>query len=138
MATRQKEIIIEATPEQTWAAVCDVGAVHTRLTPGYVVATHIDGDNRWLTFPNGVKLREKIITIDEDARRLAYAVVEGGSNPLIFHHATFQVFAEGTNHSRLVWITDFLPHERAEEIHLRMARGIMVMKETIEAEQSHG
>jgi hypothetical protein len=41
---------------------------------------------------------------------------------------------KGTNHSRLVWITDVLPHALAAEIRLRVERGAAVMKQTLEEE----
>lgn len=131
MATIRQDIVIEATPEQVWEAVRDVGAVHRRLLPGYVVATSIEGDTRLLTFPGGGVVRELIVAVDDEAHRLAYAVVESRMS-LMHHHASFQVFAEGASYSRLVWITDVLPHELAAAIRLRVERGAIVMKETIE------
>ena len=132
MTSIYKEIVIEATAEQVWAAVRDVGAVHQRLMPGYVADTQIDGDTRILLLPDGGRVRELIVAVDDDRRRLAYAVVEGRM-PLTHHHASFQIFADGEHRSRLVWITDALPHERAAEIHVRVERGAEVIKETLEA-----
>ncbi len=131
MASVRKEILVNATPEQVWDAVRDVGAVHRRLTPGLVLNAQLEGDTRILFFPNGATAREWIVAIDDETRRLAYAVVEGRM-PLIHHHATFQVFPDGENHSRLVWITDFLPHTFAAEIRARVERGAIVMKQTLE------
>ena len=133
MASIRKETLIEARPEQVWAALRDVGAVHHRLLPGYVVDTLLDGDIRILTFPSGGVVRELIVAIDDDARRLAYAVIEGRM-PLVHHHASFQVFVEGASRSRLVWITDVLPHALAAEIRLRVERGADIMKQTLEEE----
>ena len=39
MATVRKEILTQARPEQVWDAIRDIGALHTRLVPGFVVAT---------------------------------------------------------------------------------------------------
>jgi hypothetical protein len=132
MACIHKEIRIAAPPEQVWAAVRAVDAVHERLTPGYVVATRLEGDGRVLTFANGATARELLVDIDDEARRLAYAVVEGRML-LTHHHASLQVFADGGGHSRLVWITDILPHALAPEVRARVERGASVMKQTIEA-----
>ncbi len=131
MASIRKEILVNVPPEQVWDAVRDVGAVHRRLTPGLALDTQIEGDTRILFFPNGVTARELIVAIDDETRRLAYAVVEGRM-PLIHHHATFQVFADGEDHSRLVWTTDFLPHTLAAEIRARVERGATVMKHALE------
>lgn len=51
-----------------------MGAVHERLLPGRVTSTRIEGDVRTLTFPNGVVVHELIVAIDDEARRLSYAV----------------------------------------------------------------
>ena len=136
MASIHKEIVIEVAPEKVWAAVRDVGAVHRRLVPGYAVDTHLDGDFRILTMPNGDVVRELIVDIDDERRRLAYAVIETRM-PLVHHHASFQVFAEGENRSRLVWITDALPNTLATEIRMRVERGAIVMKQTLEEETKH-
>jgi hypothetical protein len=137
MASIYKDIIIEVTPEKVWAAVRDVGAVHRRLVPGYAADTRLEGDFRILTMPNGDVVRELIVDIDDERRRLAYAVIETRM-PLVHHHATFQVFAEGEQRSRLVWITDALPNSLAAEIRARVERGAIVMKQTLEEAARQG
>jgi hypothetical protein len=137
MGSVRQEIVVDATPAQTWAAVRDVGAVHLRLTPGHVVATQIEGDTRILTFANGAVVREYIVDIDDAAQRLAYAVIESRMG-LQHHHATFDVAAEEDGRSRLIWTTDFLPHARATQIRLTMERGIQDMKLAIEDDARRG
>ena len=44
---------------------------------GRLPSERIDGDTRMLTFLSGGVVRELIVAIDDDARRLAYAVIEG-------------------------------------------------------------
>ncbi|WP_123043837.1 SRPBCC family protein [Cohnella candidum] len=133
MPSIRKEIVIDASPEQVWDAVSDVGAVHDRLVPGYTENTLMDGHERTLLHPYGGRTREYIVSIDHEERRMAYAVVKGRM-PLLHHHASFQVFPHGDNGSKLIWITDFLPAHLAPEIEARVHRGAEVMKETIEAE----
>lgn len=134
MASIHKEIVIQASPEHVWAAVRDVGAVHQRLTPGILVATRLDGDERIITFTQGAVVRELIVALDDEARRLAYAVVEG-SKRTTYHHASMQVFAYSEGGSRLVWITDFLPHDQALSIAAIIERGAEIMKQTLESSQ---
>ena len=43
MATVRREIVTRAHPDQVWQAVRDIGALHTRLVPGFVVDTTVDG-----------------------------------------------------------------------------------------------
>jgi len=38
MASIRKEISTKAPPAEVWAAIRDVGALHTRLVPGFVTA----------------------------------------------------------------------------------------------------
>src|SRR5436190_19145321 len=134
MASVHKEILIHALPEHVWEAVRDVGAVHRRLTPGVLVDARLDGDERFLTFAQGAVVRELILAIDDEARRLAYAVVEG-SKRTTFHYASMQVFADGEGSTRLVWITDFLPHDQATSIAAIIDRGADIMKQTLESSQ---
>jgi hypothetical protein len=49
MASIYKEIIIDAHPDDVWDALRDFGAVHTRLAPGFVLDTKLDGDARIVT-----------------------------------------------------------------------------------------
>lgn len=121
------------SPSGCGPAVRDVGAVHRRLVPGLAVDTRLDGDWRILTFPDGHVVRELIVDIDDASRRLAYAVVDGPM-PLMHHHASFQVLADGEHRSRLIWITDFLPNELAAEIRTRVERGALVIKRALEDE----
>jgi hypothetical protein len=60
--------------EEVWEAVADVGAVHRRLLPGRVIDARIDGDLRILTMPDGHEVRELIVSVDHQHRRLAYSV----------------------------------------------------------------
>ena len=113
MATIYKEILLEAGPDKVWDAVRDVAAVHKRLAPGILVDTRMDGNARIVRFANGLIVRELIVTIDDEARRLVYASVAGRAT---HHNASFQVFAEGEDRTRLVWITDVLPDELAVPI----------------------
>jgi uncharacterized protein YndB with AHSA1/START domain len=131
VASIRHEVEIAASAEHVWDAVRDVGAVHRRLVPGLAVSARVDGDVRTLSLPDGHVVRELIVDVDDAARRLAYAVVEGRM-ALVHHHATFEVFAAGPARSRLVWVTDFLPDELAAEIRLRTERGMQVMKRALE------
>ena len=54
MASIRKEILVDARPEKVWDVVRDVGALHTRLVPGFVVDTRLEDDVRTVTFGNGI------------------------------------------------------------------------------------
>src|SRR5512145_2719086 len=129
MASIRKEILIKAHPDQVWAAVRDVGAVHERLAQGFVIDTRLDGDARLVTFANGLTVRELFIDIDDETRRFAYAAVGGQAK---HHSASMQVFADDEGRSRLVWITDVLPNDLAGPIGALVEQGAEAMKRTLE------
>jgi uncharacterized protein YndB with AHSA1/START domain len=135
VATVRVETEINVPSYRVWDAIADVEAVHKRLLPGRVVDVRIDGDTRILTMPDGAQVRELIISIDHSDRRVAYAVTGGQRLPLTYHHAAFQVFDEG-DHSRLVWLTDLLPHTMADAVRARVERGIVEIKQVLEAAEA--
>ena len=130
MASIRKEILIEARPEAVWDAVRDVGAVHERLAPGFVVDTRLEDGARIVTFASGLVARELIVDVDDDARKLVWAVV--GSPRLTHHNASMQVFADGERRSRVVWIADVLPNEIAGYIAGLIEEGLGTMKKPLE------
>jgi hypothetical protein len=129
MASIRKEILVEARPEDVWSAVRDVGAIHRRLAPGFVVDTRLEDGARIVTFGNGLVVRELIVDADDAARRLAWAAVGGR---LTHHNASMQVVAEGADRSRVVWIADLLPHEAAGYVAGLMDQGLSVAKQTLD------
>lgn len=135
MATIRKEIPLHARPEVVWDAVRDVGAVHERLGPGFLVDTRLEADARIVTFANGMVLRELIVDIDDDARRLVWAAVGGR---LTHHNASMQVFADGNGGSRLVWIADLLPNELAGDIRALIEQAAGAIKRTIDRPAREG
>jgi carbon monoxide dehydrogenase subunit G len=129
MASIHKEFLIEARAEDVWAAVRDVGAVHTRLAPGFVVDARLEGDARIVTFANGVVARELIVDVDDARRRLVWAVVGGR---MTHHNASLQIFAAGDGASRAVWIADLLPNELAGPIGAMVEAGAAAIKRALE------
>ncbi len=128
MASIQKDIIIDARPEDVWDALRDFGALHTRLVPGFVLDTKLDGDARIVTFANGTVAREVLVDCDDKKRRLVYAIK---SERLTQHSASAQVFAESEGRSRVVWIADVLPHEIAPYMDGQMDLGAAAMQKAL-------
>jgi hypothetical protein len=130
MATIHKEMTLRANPALVWDAIRDVGAIHTRLAPGFVTNVTMEGDARIVTFANGMTAKELIVTVDDDALRLVWSVVEGRPS---HHNGSLQVFPEGLG-CRVVWIADILPHELAAPIGGMMQHGMEAMKKKLEAD----
>ncbi|SDR55013.1 Carbon monoxide dehydrogenase subunit G [Rhizobiales bacterium GAS191] len=129
MASNREEILTTASPEQVWDAIRDIGALHTRLVPGFVVDTRLEPGARIVTFGNGVVAKEPIVTIDEAARRLVWSA-EGARTT--HYNASAQVFPEGEGRAKVVWIADFLPDAVATDIRAAMQLGAKVMKQTLD------
>lgn len=125
MATIRREFVLAVPAGDFWDAVRDVGAVHTRLAPGFVVACRLDGGARELTFANGLVAIERIVAIDDGERRLAYAV----SSPRVEHYAaSLQVFAHGEG-CRIEWRIDLLPHAAAGPVGQMIDAGVAAMRQ---------
>ena len=124
MASIRKELVTSARPQSVWEAIRDIGALHTRLVPGFVLDTRLEPGARVVTFANGMVIKEPIVTVDDEARRLVWTA-EGGN--LTHYNASVQVFPEATG-SRVVWLTDFLPDGAASVVGPMMEQGMAAMK----------
>ena len=129
MASIRKEMTLRADPAKVWDAVRDVGAIHTRLAPDFVSDVKLEDDTRIVTFANGMTAKELIVDVDDSARRLVWAVVEGRPT---HHNGSIQIFPEDDG-CRLVWIADILPHELKDPIGAMMQHGMDAMKKKLEA-----
>jgi len=129
MATVQRELEINQSRSVIWDAVRDVGAIHRRLVPGFVMECTLEGDSRLLKFANGMSIRELIVSVDDRTFRHAWSA---RGEPFTHHNASLQVYAQGDNRSRLVWIADLLPDSLADQVGEMMSQGLSVMKKTLE------
>jgi hypothetical protein len=128
MASIHKDIPIQAPAHEVWDAVRDFGALHTRLVPGLVLDTKLDGEARVVTFASGTVARELLIDCDDARRRLAYAIV---SERMKHYSASVQVTADGDARSRVLWTVDVLPHEMAPYINGQMDQGVFAMQKAL-------
>jgi hypothetical protein len=127
MASICKDIPLAVDVDTAWAAIRDVGRPHLVFTP-VLAGTELDGDDRIVTFANGLVVRERIVDLDDTARRLAYTVVDG---PFTHHHATFTVTAESDGSSCLTWVADLLPDEVAPMVEELMDQGASAAAATL-------
>src|SRR5262249_19557325 len=103
MASIRKEIVTSARAERVWDALRDVGALHTRLVPGFVTDTQLKPGARIVTFANGIKVRETIVSIDDAERRVVWSAAGG---TLVHHNGAAQVVADPSGKTKVVWIAD--------------------------------
>jgi hypothetical protein len=134
MASILKDIPLDATPAEVWDAVRDFGALHTRLVPGFVTDTKLDGDARIVTFASGNVARELLVGCDDERKRLAYAIA---ANERVQHYAgsvqvlSDRALADGATRSRMIWIVDVLPNEIAPFISAQMDHGVAAMQKKL-------
>jgi hypothetical protein len=133
MASLRKEIQLTQNADEVWAAIRDVGAVHERLARDFVVDTKVDHrpSARIVTFANGVVVREVIVDVDDERRRIAYSAVESPLG-LTHHNASFEVQAGPDGRTLLVWVTDLLPDEAAPAVEGMMDQGVIAMRRTLD------
>jgi hypothetical protein len=128
MASLRKETHIDTPPAKAWDALRDVGALHTRLVPGFVKDTRLEGNARIVTFGNGMVAREEIVGVDEDRRRVAWAILDAP-----FRHYSGTAWVEpDAGGTRFVWTADLLPDSLAGQVEEMMSAGIQVIKRTLE------
>lgn len=128
MSTLHKEVRVNISANEAWSAVRDIGALHTRLVPGFVVDTQVEGSVRTVKFGNGTVLREPIISIDDTRRRLAWTA-EGGQ--LHHYNAVMEVIPDGEG-CRVLWTSDLLPDESAPSVAAMQEQGLATLKATME------
>ena len=129
MASIRKEIVIDTGIEPAWDALRRVGEPHTLFAP-VLTSAQIANDIRTVHFANGLTVREQILDVDDERRRVAYVVLD--SPGLTYHHASMQVDIAGPGRCAFVWITDFLPAEAAPNLQLLIDSGSDALKRNLE------
>jgi hypothetical protein len=98
--------------------------------PGFVIDCKLEGDWRIVTFANGMIVRELIIDVDDKTCRHSWSA---RGAPLTHHNASVQVFSEGHDKCRVIWIADLMPNEVAEAIGGMIHQALQTMKQTLES-----
>ena len=125
MASVAEEIQLDASPDDVWAAVRDIGAAHVRLFPGVLAGVEVDGDVRTVTFANGLVVRERVVTLDDGRRRFVYTSVGGRAE---HHNASLLVVRAEDGRARVLWSTDVLPDSMAPGVADLMRLGADAMR----------
>ena len=76
-------------------------------------------------------MRELIVAVDDRTCRHAWSA---RGAPFTHHNASIQVFSQGNDKSRALWIADVMPDEVAHTVGEMMSQALTVMKQTLEAE----
>lgn len=126
MATLRKEITLPCPASRFWDAARDLGALHTRLVPGFVLKAELDEAkrSRRIEFANGMQVTEEILSCDDERRRLAWNAHGAHTT---HYNAVLEVLdaPEGT---RVIWTTDLLPHAMAAPISEMQDQALAAMR----------
>jgi hypothetical protein len=123
--------VIETSADDVWKVIGEFATGPSRMAPGFVVDTEAEGDERTVTFADGTVVRERRVTVDDDARRIVYSIVGGVIEPE-HDNASMQVVPDGERRCRLLWLRDVLPDELAKPIAESMSQGLTVIKQTLD------
>ena len=131
MGSIQYEIRLGVPAERAWAALRRVEAAH-RLFAGVLIDAQLHGDVRTVTFANGQVVRERIVDVNDERRRLVYSAFDG--TPMTHHNASMQILPEGEESSRFVWITDFLPNAFGETLAPLIRKGAEALQTNLKSD----
>ena len=129
MASIAEEIAVEVSVDQAWAALSQVGDAHELFAP-VLVGGRLDGDTRTVRFANGMVVKERILDVDNERRRVAYTALDVPG--MTYHHASMQLVDAGPGRCRFVWVTDFLPHEIRGNLTPLIQQGAGALKNNLE------
>lgn len=129
MSSIHHAVTVEVDADKAWAALRLVGDAHKLFAP-VLVDAHLEGEVRTARFANGMVVRERIIDVDDERRRVAYSVMDGPG--MTYHHASMQVVDAGPGRCQFIWITDFLPEHVGPNLSPLIEQGTRALKHNLE------
>jgi hypothetical protein len=130
MASIHHEVVVKMDTDEAWAVLREVGQAHRLFAP-VLVGGQLDGDLRTVTFANGMVARERILDVDDERKRVGYAVLNGPG--LEFHHASMELVEDGPGRCRFRWITDFMPKDASAALQPLIEQGAQALKMNLES-----
>ena len=131
MASIRTEFPIDVDASRVWQVIGDWADGPVRMARGLVVSSDAEGTVRVVTFADGMIARERLVTRENDARRIVYSMVGDTVRPE-HDNAVMQIVPEGADRCRFIWTRDVLPDELAESLRAAMEDAGAVIKRTLE------
>lgn len=128
MAKVERDIKIEASPDDVWGVVGDFGGISKWL--GAIESSSIDGDTRVCAIAGGGELVEKILERDDENRRYSYTITESPF-PLESHKAWMSVEPDGAG-SKVTWVMEIAPDTVAQGMEPIAESGLVALKAYVE------
>lgn len=127
MATIYREIDIDAPLETVWNKVSNTAQISDFI--GFVATSTQQGDTRVCKLEGGGELTEKIISVDDELKRVMYSITSSPLN-MEFHSASMQL-EEIAGATRLKWAVDLLPAEAVNHMAPMLDGACADMKEAL-------
>lgn len=102
-----------------------------RMAPGFVTSSEADGDIRVVTFVDGFVARERMVSRDDQVRRIAYSLIGEALRPE-HDNAVMQVVSDGPHRCRFLWSRDVLPDEAVGPLRAAMEQAAPIIKSALE------
>ena len=131
MASIRTEFPIDVDASRAWQVIGDWADGPVAMARGLVVSSDAEGTVRVVTFADGMIARERLVTREDDARRIVYSMVGDTVRPE-HDNAVMQIVPEGADRCRFIWTRDVLPDELAESLRAAMEDAGAVIKRTLE------
>ena len=131
MASIRTEFVIEADAARVWKTVGNWENGPADMARGHVVSSRAEGPVRVVTFADGRVARERLVTLDDETRRIVYSVIGDTVRPRPRQRGHAH---RGGRRSRcrFVWSRDVLPDELAQPLLAAMREAGPVIKRTLE------
>lgn len=129
MPSIHKQITVEVDTATAWASLRRVAEARELFAP-VLTDSRLEGGIRTVRFANGMNLREQILDVDDERRRVAYAALD--TPGMTYHHASMQIVDAGPGRCTFVWITDFLPADVRANIAPLVEEGAAALKRNLE------
>lgn len=129
MAVFEEAIHIDRKPTDVWKVVGDAHNISGWLP--FITESRLEGEYRHCVAGENGTLRERILVVDDESRRIEYTILEAPM-PIEFIHAGLQVFPDNGG-SRVVWDTTVTPDEIAEMFSPIYQEGLENLRAQLEA-----
>ncbi len=131
MASIRTEFVINVNAARVWQVIGDWADGPLRMARGLVVSSDAEGTMRVVTFANGMIARERMVSRDDEDRRIVYSMVGDTVRPE-HDNAVMQIAPDGADRCRFIWTRDVLPDELAESLRAGMEEAGTVITRTLE------
>ena len=129
MTSIHREELIHRSAAEAWSMLRHPGDAAALFAP-VLTDSSLEGDIRTVTFADGKVVRERIVDLDDQRRRLSYTVL---GDMFEHHSASMQIVPVDDLTCRFVWISDLLPDDRAALVGPLMEQGSKALVANIEA-----